>query len=133
MTAHGRGAPRDVGLGLPPFGILPDLLRGLVVTVEATVLGSIVAFSVGLAPRSRGGREASAPRPAGAFVEFVRSTPLLVQLYFLFYVFPEFGVTLSPLAAGVLGPGSTTAPTPRRSTGPASRACPLDSGRQPPP
>jgi len=38
-------------------------------------------------------------------VELVRSTPLLVQLYFVFYVFPEAGVVLSPLVAGVLGLG----------------------------
>jgi polar amino acid transport system permease protein len=40
------------------------------------------------------------------FVEFVRSTPLLVQLYFLYFVFPvAFGITLSSLTAGVLGLG----------------------------
>jgi polar amino acid transport system permease protein len=38
-------------------------------------------------------------------VEFIRSTPLLVQIFFLFYVLPEAGVRLSPLAAGVLALG----------------------------
>jgi polar amino acid transport system permease protein len=38
-------------------------------------------------------------------LELVRSTPLLVQLYFLFYVVPEMGLVLSPLVAGVLGLG----------------------------
>ena len=41
----------------------------------------------------------------GAFVEFIRTTPLLAQLYFIFYVFPQFGLALSPLAAGVIGLG----------------------------
>jgi polar amino acid transport system permease protein len=38
-------------------------------------------------------------------VEFLRSTPLLIQIYFLFYVMPQFGVTLSPLITGVLALG----------------------------
>jgi polar amino acid transport system permease protein len=43
--------------------------------------------------------------PAGATVEFVRSTPLLVQIFFLFYVLPSAGLTLSPLLAGVIALG----------------------------
>ncbi|MBB4423861.1 polar amino acid transport system permease protein [Bradyrhizobium sp. CIR48] len=36
-----------------------------------------------------------------SYVEFVRGTPLLVQLYFVFYVLPDIGILLSPLTAGV--------------------------------
>jgi polar amino acid transport system permease protein len=43
--------------------------------------------------------------PAALLVEFIRSTPLLIQLYFLFYVLPDYGLTLSPLATGILGIG----------------------------
>jgi polar amino acid transport system permease protein len=43
--------------------------------------------------------------PAAAFVEFVRSTPLLVQLYFLFFVLPALDIELSPFATGALGLG----------------------------
>ena len=39
------------------------------------------------------------------FIEFVRSTPLLVQLYFLFYLLPGLGLKLSPLVTGVLALG----------------------------
>src|SRR5690606_19322780 len=39
------------------------------------------------------------------FVEFIRCTPLLVQLYFLFYILPDLGITLAPLTAGVIGLG----------------------------
>jgi polar amino acid transport system permease protein len=39
------------------------------------------------------------------FVEFIRGTPLLVQLYFLFYVLPDAGLLLPPLLAGVIGLG----------------------------
>ena len=37
--------------------------------------------------------------------EFIRRTPLLVQLYFLFYVLPDLGIFLSPFVAGVIGLG----------------------------
>ena len=44
-------------------------------------------------------------RPVGFVAEFIRGTPLLVQLYFLFYVLPDLGILLSPLVAGVIGLG----------------------------
>ena len=87
--------------------ILPRLLPGLVVTIQATVLGSIVAFTLGLvlALLLRTGI-----RPVTvvvrAVIEFVRSTPLLVQVYFLFYVLPvQFGITLDALTVGVIALG----------------------------
>src|SRR5690606_17318826 len=43
--------------------------------------------------------------PTALLVEFVRSTPLLVQMYFLFYVLPASGVQLTPLATGILALG----------------------------
>src|SRR3546814_17765062 len=43
--------------------------------------------------------------PAAGFVEFVRSTPLLIQIFFIFFVLPEFGITLGALTAGVLALG----------------------------
>ena len=40
-----------------------------------------------------------------AYVEFMRNTPLLVQLYFLFYVLPLAGITLGALETGIFGLG----------------------------
>jgi polar amino acid transport system permease protein len=86
--------------------ILPSLLRGLVVTVEATLLGYVLALTLGLVVAVL---RRSAGRITGSVLrwvmEFIRSTPLLVQVFFLFFVLPRFGVTLSPLTAGVLGLG----------------------------
>jgi polar amino acid transport system permease protein len=86
--------------------ILPDLMRGLVVTIEATLLGTLLASTLGLLlmllRRSRSRLVASGAR---FFVEFIRGTPLLVQLYFLFYVLPDAGLLLPPLLAGVIGLG----------------------------
>ena len=85
--------------------ILPQLLDGLRITVIATVLGSLVALVLGLvfAVALRG------PAPVRiavrGLVEFVRSTPLLVQVFFLFFVLPQFGVVLGALVVGVIALG----------------------------
>lgn len=85
---------------------LPRLLRGLVVTVEATLLGAALAYVLGLVLALL--RRSPAPPLrwlVRGFVEFVRSTPLLVQLFFLFYVLPDFGILLPAFVTGVLGLG----------------------------
>lgn len=86
--------------------ILPTLLAGVVVTVEATLLGSALALVVGLAFAIL--RRSSGPalrRCINFVLDLVRGTPLLVQLYFLFYVLPDLGIVLSPLVAGTIGLG----------------------------
>lgn len=86
--------------------ILPDLVRGVLVTIQATILGSILAALVGLLIAiARRSANKWVSRPVGGFATFVRGTPLLVQLYFLFYVLPDVGILLSPLTAGVIGIG----------------------------
>jgi len=86
--------------------ILPRLAEGLVVTIQATLIGMVVALTLGLVlALARRSRHRLVSWPTGALVEFVRSTPLLVQIYFLFYVLPDAGLRLSPLATGVLALG----------------------------
>ncbi|MCJ8145048.1 ectoine/hydroxyectoine ABC transporter permease subunit EhuD [Ancylobacter sp. A5.8] len=86
--------------------ILPQLLRATVVTLEATFCGFFIALVVGLVmvtfmrARARGVRIA-----ARLVMEFLRATPLLVQVYFLFFVLPEFGISLSPFLTGVIALG----------------------------
>lgn len=86
--------------------VLPTILAGLLVTVEATLAGMVLALALGivlaLGLRSRSRLVVA---PVRFIVEFIRSTPLLVQLYFIFFVFPDFGVRLSPFEAGVIGLG----------------------------
>ena len=86
--------------------ILPLLLSGLKVTVIATVLGAAVAAVLGLVfALLRRSSNRIVARTAGFLVQFIRGTPLLVQLYFIFYVLPDIGLRLPALAAGVLGMG----------------------------
>jgi len=88
------------------FQILPDLLRAFLVTVQATILGMSLALVLGLVwAILRRARYRIVSMPVFWMVEFVRSTPLLVQIYFLFFVFPDFGIRLSPLTTGVLALG----------------------------
>ena len=83
--------------------ILPNLARGLAVTFEATLIGSALALVVGLLLAL--GRRSRVPvlsQVCWAIIEFVRSTPLLVQLYLVFFVLPNYGIKLASLTVGVL-------------------------------
>jgi polar amino acid transport system permease protein len=82
---------------------VPSLLSGTLVTIELTltslVLASVVGFIVALmriAPR----------RPltvaATIYLEIIRNTPDLVQIYYIFYVLPVIGIVLRPFTAGVI-------------------------------
>jgi polar amino acid transport system permease protein len=86
--------------------ILPDLLRGLVVTIEATLLGYAVALVLGLVwAILRRSPSRIVSQVVRWVVEFIRSTPLLVQLFFLFFALPSLGLTFSALVTGVVGLG----------------------------
>jgi polar amino acid transport system permease protein len=85
---------------------LPVLASGLKITIEATLLGMLLALVAGLIlALARRSQFTLLCWPAAFIVEFIRSTPLLVQIYFLFYVLPGFGMTMSPLATGILALG----------------------------
>jgi len=86
--------------------ILPTLLDGVLVTIQATLLGTALAMTVGLVfAIARRSSNRFVSHPIGFLVDFIRGTPLLVQLYFLFYILPDAGILLSPLVAGVIGLG----------------------------
>jgi len=87
--------------------VLPDVLWAFVrYTLVATILGTALAAVLGLAfAIIRRARVPVLTPVVGILVEFIRSTPLLVQLFFLFFVLPEFGITLPALTVGVLGLG----------------------------
>lgn len=86
--------------------IAPALIAALRITVLATIFGSAIALMAGL-PLALAtlSRSAWLRRPARAVIEIVRGTPLLIQLYLLFYVLPDAGIRLEPLATGILALG----------------------------
>ncbi len=86
--------------------ILPVLAQAAIVTIQATLLGFLLAATLGLAlALLRMSPSKAVAMPATAFVEFIRSTPLLIQIFFLYFVFPKFGVSLSAFTAGVIAIG----------------------------
>ncbi|WP_083752997.1 ectoine/hydroxyectoine ABC transporter permease subunit EhuD [Actinosynnema sp. ALI-1.44] len=86
--------------------ILPQLLDGLLTALIATVVGYAVALVLGLVfALARRSHQKWVSVPVGFVVEFIRGTPLLIQLFFLFFVLPQLGLALSPLAAGIVGLG----------------------------
>ncbi|NIA67868.1 ectoine/hydroxyectoine ABC transporter permease subunit EhuD [Pelagibius litoralis] len=83
--------------------IVPTILQALHTTLLVAVLSSIGAAAIGftLEVTRRSGRLAGY---AMRFViDFIRSTPVLAQLYFLFFVLPFYGITLPAMVVGVLG------------------------------
>jgi len=86
--------------------LIPILLDGVVITIEISLLSYILALIVGLLlALLRRNPRAWISRPTGEVIEFIRSTPLLVQIYFVFYIGPQFGVTLHPWVAGIIALG----------------------------
>ncbi|MCM2457459.1 ectoine/hydroxyectoine ABC transporter permease subunit EhuD [Rhizobium sp. CG4] len=86
--------------------ILPILLNGLVVTIQAAVLGFVVALVLGLVwAVLKNAPSRFISWPAKAVTEFIRDTPLLVQLFFLYYVLPEHGIVLPAFMTGALALG----------------------------
>ncbi|OZI30732.1 ectoine/hydroxyectoine ABC transporter permease subunit EhuD [Bordetella genomosp. 10] len=83
--------------------VMPAILRGLWTTIwvaaAASVGSALLGFVLEMLRRSN--------RWLGYamrfVIDFIRSTPVLVQLYFLYFVLPQYGVTLPALVVGVLG------------------------------
>ena len=83
---------------------LPDLLRGALISVELTlsvmalslVLGLIVALA--RMTRIRAIRTVST-----VYIEVIRGTPALLQLFYIYFVLPAFGIKFEPFTAGVIG------------------------------
>jgi polar amino acid transport system permease protein len=87
------------------FEILPKLASAAVVTIEATLLGFAFAATLGLVVALV---RLAFPRtawPISVTIELVRSTPLLIQIFFIYFVLPNFGIVLDAFTAGVLAIG----------------------------
>jgi polar amino acid transport system permease protein len=87
--------------------VLPALLNGLQVTIAATVLGYALALALGLVwAILRRSPNVVFNQALRWILEFIRSTPLLVQLAFLYFaLLPSIGLTFSAFLTGVIGLG----------------------------
>lgn len=87
---------------IPAF--LPDLLRGAGLTILVSVLAFLLALVVGLAfAILRMSRIVPLRVIAAIYIQFIRGTPLLLQLFFIYYVMPYSGVVLSPFVSAIIG------------------------------
>ena len=88
----------------------PALAKGTALTILVTLVSMAIALVWGLLlaiPRIQVGRRKRRwlSLPAEAIVEVWRGTPLLVQLFYIYYVLPFFGINISAFVAGVVGLG----------------------------
>ncbi len=83
---------------------LPDLLRGALISVELTVCVMLLSLVFGLVLAiAKLGQSAILRVPASIYIEVVRGTPALLQLFYIYFVLPSFGLRFDPFAAGVAG------------------------------
>lgn len=85
---------------------VPALLHGALISLQITACGGLIGFVLGTV---LGFAEASTSRVLrvliGCYVSLFRGTPMLVQILFVYYVLPQFGVSIAPLWAAILAIG----------------------------
>ncbi|WP_313037036.1 amino acid ABC transporter permease [Achromobacter ruhlandii] len=85
------------------FDYTPVLIKGIGVTVELIAFGAVAGVALGIAcawARTQGPRWLRVP--VTAYVEVVRNTPFLIQLFFVFFGLPSLGVQFSEMQAACL-------------------------------
>jgi polar amino acid transport system permease protein len=81
----------------------PLLLRGVVATVVLTAVSAVAGVAVGvLCGWARAWGPTALARGVAVYVELVRNTPFIVQLFFIFFGLPSLGLRLSPEWASVI-------------------------------
>ena len=85
---------------------LPVLLRGLVTTILLTLCALATSILLGMGWALLGMSPSRIARAAsGVVINVVRGIPIIVQLFCVYFVLPDWGVDLPPFAAGVIGLG----------------------------
>ncbi|HAB26214.1 MULTISPECIES: amino acid ABC transporter permease [Pantoea] len=81
----------------------PELLAGLWVTIQLTVLATVGGVGLGiLGAALRSGKASWASRLWGLYVEIIRNTPFVVQLFFIVFGLPNLGLKLTAGEAALL-------------------------------
>src|SRR5713101_2993967 len=93
-----EGLTHDLRLFLPP------LLDGAVMTIALTVWSFVIAVILGLVVCfCRISRLPVVSHVATFYIEVIRGTPLLLQLFYIYYALPDVGIRLPAFEAGVMG------------------------------
>ena len=82
---------------------LPVLLQGMLLTIKFALLSMIFGLAIGTVVALMGISHQPVPKAvARAYVSIMRGTPLLVQIFVVYYGLPGIGIALEPTPAGVL-------------------------------
>ena len=85
------------------FADWPLLLRGAAFTLGLTAFSAVLGLALGiLCARARSHGSAPARAIAAAYVELIRNTPFIVQLFFIFFGLPSLGLRLSSETASII-------------------------------
>jgi polar amino acid transport system permease protein len=85
---------------------LPFLVKGALLTLEISILALVLGLLFGLtAALGKLSRNFTVRHIAAFYIWLIRSTPLLVQLFIIYFGLPQLGIDLGPYISGVLGLG----------------------------
>lgn len=87
------------------YSSFPDLLIGSWITIKIStismMLGTLIGLIVGVIRGSM--KNSTLLLGAGIYLEVFRGTPLLIQLFFIYFGLPTIGISLSPWSASIIG------------------------------
>ncbi|AQA03847.1 polar amino acid ABC transporter permease [Mycobacterium sp. MS1601] len=82
---------------------LGPLFKGLAVSLGVSLAAAVAGGALGVVLYAGSASRARALRAAaGTYIEVIRNTPLLLQLYLVYFALPQAGVNLDPVAAGIV-------------------------------
>jgi len=85
---------------------LPILLQGCLTTIQLTLVALVLSTAIGfLLALMRLSPYAWLRAPATTFITIIRGIPIIVQLFYIYFVFPEIGITVNAFQAGAIGLG----------------------------
>jgi polar amino acid transport system permease protein len=86
-----------------PLAYWPELLKGAATTLSLSVAATLLGFGVGVAcALARTGRRPALAAAAGVYVEAIRNTPLLVQIFIVYFGLASVGIKLGAFAAAIV-------------------------------
>ena len=88
------------------FGYVPDFIRAAWLTLQVTLLAFCLSLALGLLTAIAGGSRVRLLRVAAScYIELIRNTPVLLQIFIVFFGLPSLGVNLNAYTAGVIALG----------------------------
>ncbi|WP_457577242.1 amino acid ABC transporter permease [Desulfomarina sp.] len=83
--------------------IFPFFLTGMWMTIKVSLLSLVICTILGFVfGMMRAGNNLILKRVIGAYVAFARGTPFVVQIFIVFFIFPEWGLQLDPFPAAIV-------------------------------